>query len=328
MYSNILQSYTKLNYFKNYFNLDLNDDTYCLSLSGGVDSMVLLDILYKLNKKIIAIHINYNNREESKLEENFLKQYCLKKNIIFLSYSFDFKRGSIKRSVYESKTKKIKFEFYKSVLDNYNLKSILLAHHKDDIIENIFTNFCRGENFLNLSVIKYSNEIMGVNIIRPLLNYYKYDIYNYAHYNEIPYFLDTTPKWSIRGKFRNNILKTLITVFPGFKNNLLYIAQESDEWSKLINDKIISKYFSLIIYYENYIRLPLKVQNENYSTFPLCFWTTIFAKIFHNIYNINCPSRKSIKYVVECINKQIKTKIILNKNKIISINKDYIQINN
>ena len=149
--------------------------------------------------------MNYNNREESKLEEDFLREYCNKRDITFICHSFDFKRGSIKRNDYETITKKIKFDLYKKTLEQYKIDGILLAHHKDDIIENIFTNFCRGDNFLNLSVIKESNMIMGVNIIRPLIKHYKQDIYDYAHFYEIPYFLDTTPDWSVRGKFRQKI---------------------------------------------------------------------------------------------------------------------------
>ena len=53
--------------------------------------------------------------------------------------------------------------------------------------------FVAAKNFLNLSVIKYSNIIMDVNIVRPLINYYKRDIYDYAEFYKIPYFLDITP---------------------------------------------------------------------------------------------------------------------------------------
>ena len=320
-YSCILEQYSKIEELRyNFSNLEFNDDSYCISLSGGVDSMVLLDILYKLNKKIIAIHINYNNRNESKLEEDFLKEYCQIKNIIFRCYLFNFKRGSINRTEYEKITKNIKFNFYKTILQEFNLKSILLAHHKDDIIENIFTNFCKGENFLNLSVIKYSNTILDINIIRPLIDFYKEDIYNYAHYFKIPYFLDTTPLWSVRGKFRNNLLKILINIFPGFKKNLLYISKESNDWSNLINEKFIDKYITNIELINeseklHKIKLPLKTIDEDYRKFPICFWTIILSKIFHCIIqNINCPSRKSIELLIYNINNYKQTNMILKNN--------------
>jgi len=328
-YFSVLQQYTKLEELKNDFSsLELNCDSYCISLSGGVDSMVLMDILLKRNKKIIAIHINYNNREESKTEEEFLKEYCKSKNITFISYSFNFKRGSINRTEYEKKTKEIKFKLYESILIEYKINSILLAHHKDDIIENIFTNFCKGENFLNLSVIKYSNQIMNVHIIRPLINYYKNDIYNYAHFHEIPYFLDTTPDWSVRGKIRNNIMPFMLNLFPGFKNNLLNIANESEDWGKLIEAKFINKYVSNIIFHANIVEMPLIIHNEDYSEYPLCFWSAIFIKVFHE-YNISAPSRKSLNLLLFNIQNKKETKILLKRglNLILEKNSIIIYIN-
>ena len=303
-YSNILEKYSKLEQFNHHFsNLEFNENKYCISLSGGVDSMVLMDILHKREKEIIAVHINYNNRDESKMEEDFLREYCESKNITFLCHSFNFKRGSIKRSDYESLTKQIKFKLYKSILGEYNLNYILLAHHKDDIIENIFTNFCRGENFLNLSVIKYSNMIMNVNIVRPLINYYKNDIYDYAHFNEVPYFLDTTPDWSVRGKFRRTILPKLFDTFSGptgLKNNLLSIAKESDEWGTLIQTRFIDKYYSLITFTETVAEMPIVTDNEDYSEFPMCFWNIIIGKVFHK-FGKCAPSRKSLELFMSAL---------------------------
>lgn len=327
----ILQKYDKLNTLSknasNLLNLNFSQDTYCISLSGGVDSMVLMDLLLRANKKIIAIHVNYNNRNESKLEEEFLEGYCKARNIEFICHSFDFKRGSINRNIYESLTKKIKFGVYKSILQKNNIDNILLAHHKDDIIENIFTNFCRGDNFLNLSVIKEYNTILGVNIHRPLLNFYKDDIYDYAHYYQLPYFLDTTPDWSVRGKFRRRILPQLFNTFPGLKLNLLAIATESDEWGKLIQLNFINKYFNLIILNDNFCEMPI-ISTEDYSTFPLCFWQEIISSVFHK-YSLCAPSRKSLKIFVDSLQNKQSTKILFKYSSeiIIDIKKNNIKIN-
>jgi len=293
-YSDVLEQYSKLEQLNcDFSTLEFNEKRYCISLSGGVDSMVLMHILLNRGKEIIAVHINYNNRDESKIEEDFLREYCKSKSVIFISHSFNFKRGSIKRSEYESLTKKIKFKLYKSILGQYDIDYILLAHHKDDIIENIFTNFCRGENFLNLSVIKYSNIIMNVNIVRPLIDYYKNDIYNYAHFYMIPYFLDTTPDWSVRGKFRRTILPKLFDTFASLKTNLLSIAKESDEWGILIQTRFIDKYYSLINFTDLGAEMPIIANNEDYSQFPMCFWNIIIGKVFHK-FGKCAPSRKSL----------------------------------
>lgn len=326
-YLNILQKYEKLEKFDNNLskNLQLDDVKYCISLSGGVDSMVLMDILYKQNKEIIAVHINYNNREESNIEEDFLRNYCNNKNIKFICHSLNIKRGTINRNLYETLTKKIKFKLYKSILAEYNLNFILLGHHKDDIIENIFSNFCKGENFLNLSVIKYSNTIMDVNIVRPLIYNYKTEIYNYAHHFEIPYFLDTTPDWSVRGKFRNIILHNLLDTFPSFKKNLLNIASQSEEWSTLIQTNFIDKYLKLIKFDNFMIESPLVYEGEDYREYPICFWNIIIAKIFHR-FGISAPSKRSLDIFMISLKNKKNIKVLLKYGTKLIILNETIQI--
>ena len=328
---NILQKYSVINNLTADFDkLEFLDDMYCISLSGGVDSMVLMDLLIQRGKKIIAIHINYNNRKETTLEEEFLRNYCNGRNITFICHSFEITRGSIKRNDYETYTKNIRFELYKKTLEEYKLKYILLAHHKDDIIENIFTNFCRGDNFLNLSVIKEQNTIMGVTIFRPLINYYKQHIYDYSHYHNIPYFLDTTPDWSIRGKFRRVLLPSLFDTFTGLKTNLLSIAKQSDEWGTFIQEKIINEYMSLVSNESNKSNeIKIEMPLTNYKDYPMCFWQEIFCKVFHK-YSYSAPSRKSLEifmnYLKETNKKKDTYKILLKHGIELIIDKDKIRI--
>ena len=83
-----------------------------ISLSGGVDSMVIANILNQIeNLKLICCHINYNNREESIYERNFLIDYCNYKNLKLEYIDCDIRRGDIKRDLYESETKEIRYKF-------------------------------------------------------------------------------------------------------------------------------------------------------------------------------------------------------------------------
>ncbi len=91
-----------------------NNKKYILSLSGGVDSMVVATILIYLGCEVVGIHINYNNREETKDEQKFMEVWCKYNGIKLYVKSIDnVKRGSIKRSVYECYTRKIRFDLYK-----------------------------------------------------------------------------------------------------------------------------------------------------------------------------------------------------------------------
>ena len=116
-----------------------------------------------------------------------------------------FSEGGLEKW-YEEESKNIRYTFYKNTIEKYCLDGVLLAHHKDDYSENVFNNIMRGKNNIsNLGVFKEINKIFDVNVFRPMLEFRKDVIYKLSSDFQIPYFLDTTPEWSCRGKMRNNI---------------------------------------------------------------------------------------------------------------------------
>jgi len=306
------------NLFINNINVicsNLNSKKLIISLSGGVDSMVLTTILHKLDYKIICVHINYNNRKETKEEEKFLIEWCKYNDIkLYVKSINDIKRENTKRSDYELITKNLRLDFYKEVMKKENSNYILLAHHKDDIIENIMANLCRGRNYLDLSVIREKSYINNINFVRPMISFYKSDIYNFAKTYCVPYFKDTTPDWSIRGKYRNIISPALEDAFTkNIKQNLLNISKQSDEWNTLINKDIINPFIEKIIYdnYDNYSIIKFNI--DKYKDYPFVFWNLIFRIIFNNNGN-KSPSIKSIEIFLSKIKTENRFNFILMQN--------------
>ena len=266
--------------------------TFAISLSGGVDSMVLATIIKYLGYNVIALHINYNNRDETTCEQKFLENWCRDNNIrLYVKEISEIKRNNSKRSHYESVTKDIRFTFYRNILKKENLDYILLAHHKDDIVENVFANVCRARYILDLAVIRERSTIDGVTICRPMIDYYKDAIYEFAHRYNVPYFKDTTPKWSVRGKYRNIIAPAIEDTFgQKVKNNLIELGRQSDEWNQLVNEEIIEPFLDSVEYSDKSVRFNI----ERWITYPLCFWSQVFMRIFYH-YGKNCPSRRSVQ---------------------------------
>ena len=276
-----------------------NTNKFIVSLSGGVDSMVLISIIHCLGYQVIALHINYNNRDETVLEQQFIKEWCHLNEIkLYIKEVTEIKRNSSKRSNYEIFTKKLRFNFYEDILNKELCDIILLAHHKDDIVENIFANVCRGRYILDLAVIKEKSLVNSINIARPLITFYKSYIYDFAKQYEVPYFKDTTPIWSIRGKYRNDIFPILENTFSSnIKNNLIGISQQSYEWNQLITKEIIKPFNDKLKYLDNYVTFNI----EKYISYPLCFWNIVFMNIFYR-FGKNCPSRKGIQTFMNSIN--------------------------
>ena len=267
------------------------NNKYIVSLSGGVDSMVVASILCYLKCNVVGCHINYNNREETKDEQKFLEEWCYYNNIkLYIKDINDMKRGEVKRSNYETYTRNIRFNFYKEILSKEEGDCILLGHHKDDIVENIVANVCRGRNLLDLAVIKEKNVVNGVMMSRPMIDFYKSDVYEFAHENNVPYFKDTTPDWSVRGKYRNKLHPELENTFgENVRSNLLGLSRQSSEWNDLVMKEMIEPFLDGVIYGENSVTFNV----DKYVNYPLCFWNIIFAKLFYH-YSKNCPSRKGI----------------------------------
>jgi tRNA(Ile)-lysidine synthetase-like protein len=280
---------------------------YVVSLSGGVDSMVLISILHFLRFDVVGIHINYNNRKEGVSEMRFLEEWCAFNKILLYTKSINkIIRFNMKRTDYELQTKQIRFDFYKEVCKKEKSSYVLLGHHKDDIVENVFANVCRGRNMLDLAVIKKDSIINDVHIGRPMINYYKDIVYDFAHRNQIPYFKDSTPKWSVRGKYRNIIYPSIEDAFTkNVKENLIRLSAQSQQWNELIYQSIITPFISSIVIETNENKNKILQFNiEQFVDYPMCFWNIVFNDIF-NKYGYKSPSQKGILSVITTIKKNI-----------------------
>lgn len=269
-------------------NNSLKDKGIIISLSGGVDSMVTLAILIYLQKKynftIYTATIDYGLRNESNDESEFLIQYTKTFGIkSYVSYVKGFSRkknDSGSRSEFEEESRNLRFNTYKKIIQENELgidTGVFVAHHQDDIVENIFTNSMRGANLLDLEVIKEVNTIHNVKIFRSFIGFKKQVIYDFAHQYGIPYFLDTTPKWSKRGKMRNEIFPLLDSVFgQDWRNKIKQLGNQSNEWGNYIDKYIINPWLSEIKKGKAGLIIPIKDQ-------PILIYSNVIMKSLHSI---------------------------------------------
>jgi len=300
-----------------------------ISLSGGVDSMVLLRLLIEARNyrdfEIFAIMINYNLRDESVLEAKFLEKYCSLNNVNLTTIHIenapkDRKEiGSSKRKIFEEETKDIRYNSYQKIIIEHELKGVVLGHHKDDIIENIFTNLLKGHNILDLEVMKETSNKKKVNIFRPLLKYYKSSIYELAYEFDVPYFKDTTPEWSRRGQMRNTIFPLLNNIFgESWKHKLKEIGNQSNLLHDTVSKHLIDPWINLVNFTttssgnKNFIfGVPIRYTND------ICLWYYIFPKLFY-MSGYNTIKKKSIERLFSLANSKNN-----NNNKMISLDSGF-----
>tara|TARA_B000000437_G_scaffold180875_1_gene136916 strand:- start:3296 stop:4897 length:1602 start_codon:yes stop_codon:yes gene_type:complete len=325
-YFSSIDNYTTdiyLNFLNQLHNFKDNS-TIIVSLSGGVDSIVSLFILNLLSiqkpniiKKIIAIHINYNNRPECNDELDFVAYFCDSLNIKLIYRTInEIKRSDCLnnglRDLYEDITKKIRFDMYKYAYLYSNDIYVLLGHNKDDCFENIITNIINKKNYDNLSGMDYITKIDGINFWRPMLNISKNSIIKFANNNNLPYLSDSTPKWSTRGKIRDN----LVPLFNNIKNNSIesffdlknYIYNSNEIINKIIINNLCSKLVNSDSYiYDAFYNI------DELSCFKYINISILFFKKL-NIFSSYKSFKEFSNYVYDYINNFKVKKFILNKN--------------
>lgn len=198
---------------------------YILSISGGVDSMVMSFVLAQLSIDFVMVHINYANREEiCEREKKLLANWAnfIKKDLYFRDI-YEINRPKCMalelRNLYENYTKNVRYHTYidtykQNSCDELNECFVLMGHNHDDCIENILTNITNKSKYSNLIGMKFESTItfrnFNINFIRPFLTISKSSIYEFAHNFKIPYLVDSTPKWSQRGMIRDIVRPALI----------------------------------------------------------------------------------------------------------------------
>ena len=245
-----------------------------ISLSGGVDSMLLATCLLLLKDRneldlICAVHINYGNSQKSKWEREFILRFCLRHNIlIFIRDIDEILRSSELREIYENVTKDIRYHMYK--LTNC---PVMLGHNHDDSLENLITNIRKSQHFDNLYGMSSKTIINDVVICRPLLNVTKIDIISTATSIDLYHTCNSTPVWSDRWKIRNVFLEFVEHEEPGFIRGLESIKTLLEDSYKIITN-IVNDIDKQITFNDNNITIPF--YND---IFAYQVWRSIFHKL-------------------------------------------------
>ena len=217
------------------------NDVVLIAVSGGPDSMCLLDLMIKYrektNIKIIVSHVHHNVRKESDEELLFVKDYCDANNVIFESMKINDYSGSN----FECEARNKRYDFFDRLALKYDAKYVLTAHHGDDLMETILMRIVRGSNLKGYSGFEDKVVLKNYTILRPLISVTKKDILKYNEENGIPYVTDYTNKLDIhtRNRYRNYVI-------PKLKEEDSNVNLKFLKYSKLINeyDKFIDSYVS------------------------------------------------------------------------------------
>ncbi len=180
--------------------------TLILSVSGGVDSMVMLSVLIKSTYKIVVVHFNHLKREASVIEKDLVEAFCQKNEIPFHYYTISVKSGNFHHQAHQMRT------FYlNEVAKLYKTPYILTAHHLDDLFENVLIKLTRGSNLLGYAGMQAFHSDGHFTYIKPLLFTSKKTIQGYAETNKVPFLTDESNEenYYLRNRYRHAIVPVM-----------------------------------------------------------------------------------------------------------------------
>ena len=173
--------------------------TYILAVSGGVDSMVLLDILSKLQAPsskiaLTVAHFDHGIRTDSHLDRQLVARKARKYGLPFV-----YSNGNLGADASEEKARNARYEFLRKVQAQAGADGIITAHHMNDVLETATHNLLRGTGRRGMASLK---SVDG--IIRPLLHLPKSKLKAYADANSLEWREDST---NLDTRYRRNYIR-------------------------------------------------------------------------------------------------------------------------
>ncbi|MGN7708973.1 tRNA lysidine(34) synthetase TilS [Chryseobacterium sp. 22543] len=257
----MLEKSSFISQLKNLVN-EPENHTYLLAVSGGADSIVLASLFRDFGNKnqdsefqFHVAHINYKLRgNDSDLDQKTVQDFCEKNHIKFHLYEVSEKDRKPENSI-QLWARELRYTFFKEIQEKEKLEFLVTAHHLNDQLETFIINLSKAAGINGLSGIPSNDNY----ILRPLLNFSKKEIYQFAEENTIEFREDLSNKKNdyLRNKIRNEIVPMLMETndhfLENFKKSSLYLNQTKDFVQKQIqeienrltvfnqNNKILSK---------------------------------------------------------------------------------------
>ncbi len=262
-----------------------------ISLSGGVDSMLLCYLYVLLGYSVTAVHLIYGNRKESEQEYSFIADFCDDLGVPLVMYRIPWlRRATASREFYERMTREIRFMVYREVAccsGALEGSPVVLGHIRDDIVENIMTNFVRGDHLEWLGAMTTFDTQMGVRLVRPLLDVTKKEIYSVARRVGLSWLKNTTPSWSNRGKFREKFHAALVDQYgEGVDDQLVAVAERIQAQAVMI-DRLLYEPIK-----KNWVaeKMELDVSTAVQARLDPAGWMHIFEFVCHDRLGVKKPT--------------------------------------
>lgn len=235
----------KNEFLKNLKSYNLEGFGVLLAISGGKDSMTMLDLFnyfkYELKLNLVVCHFNHSLRDDADRDEKFVKTQCEKYGLKFYSKKEDVLLYSNENKLStEEGARFLRYKFFDEVKRIENLEYIATAHNKNDLAETVIMRILRGTGINGLIGIQSERG----DLIRPILNFSRDEIEKYIEENNIPFVEDKTnfEELYLRNKIRLNLFPILKNEYnPRILDAISRLSNIAFDYSTISREYIASK---------------------------------------------------------------------------------------
>jgi tRNA(Ile)-lysidine synthase len=243
----------------------LSSQRVLVAVSGGVDSLVLVDMLREFSNALAVAHCNFQLRgQDSAQDEQLVESYCKRHQLTCHIKRFDTKRP--KQST-QMAARTLRYNWFEELCLSNNYDVILTAHHADDNIETLLINIIRGTGIEGLTGIPEQNG----RILRPLLPFYKSEIIAYAQTHQIPWREDRSNQSGEyqRNAIRHHVIPELVKLHPKALENTTKTIDFTKEAAKVIQQQTEELKKQLFLKEKETIRISISSVK---ALQPFSFW--------------------------------------------------------
>ena len=301
------------------YNLIKSGDKIVLGVSGGPDSITMLDILKDLketmNFEIYVVHVNHMIRGQDAInDQKYVENYCNKNNIEFYTKAIDVQEIAKSKKIGVEEAGRIaRYEAFEEILKKTNSNKIATAHNKNDKVETIIMHILRGSG---VSGLKGISPIRDNKFIKPLIECSREEIEKYCEINKLNPCIDKTnfENSYTRNKIRNIVIPYIKEQFnPNIVETIERLSEVISSEDEYISEITQKEYEKLLISkQENQIEIKLKEFNILDNVIKSRLILLVVKNIFGSIQGIE---KINIVDIIKLCKNNIGNKFLLpNKN--------------
>lgn len=243
-----------------------------LGVSGGPDSMCLLDVFIKAGYSVLAACLNHGLRSEADAEVHLVQQVAFSLGVDFRTKTVDTPKFAIEAGLsVEAAARQLRYEFLYAEAARINAQAIAVGHTADDQAETVLMHLLRGTGLAGLKGMDFRSFLMNMStnipLVRPLLTTWRSEIIEYCDQHNLSTAIDDTNQ-SInyfRNKLRLDILPYLARYQPNIRQNLVQMANILSTDYELLQNHVEAAWITCVVEQgQGYVAL----RRKDYITLP------------------------------------------------------------